>query len=47
MRIPYKRIITHGFKQAHYSRGMIECESIIAKTEACVRSAIAGRWLGD
>lgn len=47
MRIPYKRIITHGFKQAHYSRGMIECESIIAKTEACVRAAVAGRWLGD
>lgn len=47
MRIPYKRIITHGFKQAHYSRGMIECESIIAKTEPCVRAAIAGRWLGD
>lgn len=47
MRIPYKRIITHGFKQAHYSRGMIECESIIAKTEPCVRAAVAGRWLGD
>ncbi|MBS11357.1 MAG: hypothetical protein CME19_07130 [Gemmatimonadetes bacterium] len=47
MRIPAKRIITHGFKQAHYSRGMIECESIIAKTDACVRSAVAGKWLGD
>ncbi len=47
IRIPYKRIITHGFKQAHYSRGMLECESIIAKTELCVRSAIAGKWVGD
>ncbi len=47
MRIPYKRIVTHGFKQAHYSRGMIECESIVAKTEPCVRAAIAGKWMGD
>jgi len=47
MRIPAKRIVTHGFKQAHYARGMVGAEVIIAKTEPCVRAAIAGRWLGD
>ena len=47
MRIPAKRIVTHGFKQAHYARGMVGAEVIIAKTEACVRAAVAGRWLGD
>jgi len=47
MRIPAKRIVTHGFKQAHYARGMVGAEVIIAKTEACIRAAVAGRWLGD
>ncbi|MDP6040474.1 MAG: aconitase X, partial [Candidatus Latescibacteria bacterium] len=47
IRIPAKRIVTHGFKQAHYARGMLGAELIIAKTEPCVRAAIAGRWLGD
>ena len=47
IRIPAKRIVTHAFKQAHYARGMLGCEVIIAKTEACVRSAVAGKWMGD
>ena len=47
IRIPAKRIVTHGFKQAHYARGMLGCEVIIAKTEACVRAALAGKWMGD
>ena len=47
MRIPAKRIVTHGFKQAHYARGMVGAEVIIAKTDACIRAAVAGRWLGD
>ena len=47
IRIPSKRIVTHGFKQAHYARGMLGAELIIAKTGPCIRAAIAGRWLGD
>ncbi len=47
LRIPARRIVTHGFKQAHYARGMVGAEVIVAKTEACIRAAIAGRWLGD
>jgi len=47
MRIAARRIVTHGFKQAHYARNMIGAEVIVASTEACVRAALAGRWLGD
>ncbi len=47
MRIPAKRIVTHGFKQAHYARGMLGAEMIIAETEPCIRAAVAGRWMGD
>jgi predicted aconitase len=47
MRIPAKRIVTHGFKQAHYARGMVGAEVIVAETGPCIRAALAGRWLGD
>ena len=47
MRIPAKRIVTPGFKQAHYARGLSGAEVIVAETEACIRAAIAGRWMGD
>ncbi|MBI4892571.1 MAG: aconitase X catalytic domain-containing protein [Acidobacteria bacterium] len=47
MRIPARRLVTHGFKQAHYSRGMIGAEVIVARTAACVRAALAGKWCGD
>jgi predicted aconitase len=47
MRIPAKRIVTHGFKQAHYARGMVGAEVIVAETEACIRAAETGRWMGD
>ncbi len=47
MRIPARRIVTHGFKQAHYSRGMIGAEVIVARTDACIRAALSGRWMGD
>jgi predicted aconitase len=47
MRIPAKRMVTHGFKQAHYARGMIGAEVIVAETGPCIRAALAGRWLGD
>ena len=47
MRIPARRIVTHGFKQAHYARGMVGAEVIVAKTDACVRAALEGRWAGD
>lgn len=47
MRIAAKRIVTHGFKQAHYARGMLGAEVIVAETGPCIRAAVAGRWLGD
>lgn len=47
MRMPARRIVTHGFKQAHYARGMIGAEVIVAKTGPCIRAALAGRWMGD
>ena len=47
LRLDCRRIVTHGFKQAHYARGMLGAEVIVARTEACVRAACAGRWLGD
>lgn len=47
IRIPARRIVTHGFKQAHYARGMTGAEVIVASTDNCIRAAIAGRWCGD
>ncbi len=47
MRIQARRIVTHGFKQAHYARGMLGAEVIVAETEACIRAALSGRWDGD
>ena len=47
LRIAARRIVTHGFKQAHYARGMVGAEVIVARTEACIRAAVAGRWTGD
>jgi predicted aconitase len=47
LRIPARRIVTPGFKQAHYARGMSGAEVIVADTPSCVRAAIEGRWLGD
>jgi predicted aconitase len=43
-RIAARRLVTHGFKQAHYARGMLGAEVIVAGTEACVRAALNGRW---
>lgn len=47
MRIGCRRLVTDGFKQAHYARGMTGAEVIVAGTEACLRAALAGRWMGD
>jgi len=47
MRIPARRIVTSGFKQAHYARGMVGAEVIVAPLEPCIRAALAGRWMGD
>jgi hypothetical protein len=47
MRIPARRIVTSGFKQAHYARGMVGAEVIVAGLEPCIRAALAGRWMGD
>jgi predicted aconitase len=44
IRIPARRIVTHGFKQAHYARGMLGAEVIVAGTESCIRAALSGRW---
>jgi predicted aconitase len=45
LRIPARRIVTPGFKQAHYARGMVGAEVIVADTGACIQAAIAGRWI--
>jgi hypothetical protein len=47
IRIPARRIVTHGFKQAHYARGMLGAEVIVAGTGPCIRAALHGRWMGD
>jgi predicted aconitase len=47
MRIPARRIVTSGFKQAHYARGMVGAETIVAPTAACVRAAVEGKWVSD
>jgi len=47
MRMAARRIVTNGFKQAHYARGMVGAEVIVAETGPCIRAALAGRWLGD
>ena len=47
MRMACRRLVTDGFKQAHYARGMTGAEVIVADTEACLRAALTGRWMGD
>ncbi len=47
MRVPARRIVTDGFKQAHYARGMLGAEVIVAQTERCIRAALHGRWIGN
>jgi predicted aconitase len=44
MIVDAKRIVTAGFKQAHYARGMIGAEVIVDNTEACLNAALTGRW---
>ena len=38
------RIVTSGFKQAHYARGMIGAEVIVANSQDCLHAALTGRW---
>jgi predicted aconitase len=47
MRIAARRIVTSGFKQAHYARGMVGAEVIVARLGPCIQAALAGRWMGD
>jgi len=44
MLVDAKRIVTAGFKQAHYARGLIGAEVIVDNTEACLNAALTGRW---
>jgi len=44
MRVRANRIVTSGFKQAHYARGMIGAEVIVDSLEKCLEAALAGRW---
>ena len=44
MRVDAKRIVTSGFKQAHYARGMIGAEVIVDCVEGCLAAALTGRW---
>ena len=44
MRLDAKRIVTPGFKQAHYARNMIGAEVIVDNIHGCLQAAITGRW---
>jgi predicted aconitase len=44
LRVPAARIVTPGFKQAHYARGMTGAEVIVADTPSCIEAAVSGRW---
>ena len=44
MRVKAKRIVTPGFKQAHYARGMIAAEVIVDHQKGCLHAALTGRW---
>jgi predicted aconitase len=47
MRLKARRIVTAGFKQAHYARSMIQAEVIIDSLEGCLNAALTGRWNHD
>lgn len=44
MRLDAKRIVTAGFKQAHYARNMIKAEVIVDAVKGCLDAALTGRW---
>ncbi|MHC4401923.1 MAG: aconitase X [Planctomycetota bacterium] len=44
MRVDARRIVTPGFKQAHYARGMIGAEVIVDDLRGCLDAALAGKW---
>ena len=44
MRVKANRIVTAGFKQAHYARNMIGAETIVDSVDACIDAALTGRW---
>jgi len=45
MRVDARRIVTSGFKQAHYARGMIGAEVIVAPLQHCLDAALTGTWV--
>jgi predicted aconitase len=45
MRVKAKRIVTNGFKQAHYAKNMIGAEVTIDHLDGCLRAAMTGRWI--
>ncbi|MFV1967533.1 MAG: aconitase X [Pirellulaceae bacterium] len=44
MLVDAKRIVTLSFKQAHYARNTIGAEVIVDRIEACLNTAVTGRW---
>jgi predicted aconitase len=44
MRVKANRIVTAGFKQAHYARNMIGAEVVVDNVKACLDAALTGRW---
>lgn len=44
MRLKATRIVTPGFKQAHYAKNMIGAEVIIDDLDGCLNAAVTGRW---
>jgi predicted aconitase len=47
MRLKARRLVTAGFKQAHYARGMIGVEVIVDNVKGCLDAALTGRWTDD
>lgn len=47
MRVDARRIVTSGFKQAHYARGMIGAEVIVDSLDRCLDAALTGTWTDD
>ncbi|HID78278.1 MAG TPA: DUF521 domain-containing protein [Planctomycetaceae bacterium] len=45
MRVRASRILTNGFKQAHYARNMIGAEVIVDDLEGCLQAACRGTWI--
>jgi len=47
MRVDAQRVVTTGFKQAHYAQNMLGAEVIVDDLDGCLHAALTGRWTDD